>query len=281
MKISVSLLSTYLYCPRKMFLQQVLKLKEPQKQSTVLGSLRHTFYDAVNRSEELLVKSITGGMGFQDVFGMYKKSYSKILRDRIIEFRPNIREVNLEIVDVFKKAWPNIELDAQDRASNVYKFIVENKVFGEKLWETLTPKIMTETRIDSNSLQLKGIVDRIEDHRTGYIPVELKTGKMPKEGVWPGHRIQIVAYAMLIEDKYGVTVKEGHVRYLDSKIERQIMINPFMREEIKDLIVEVKGVIERDFPPIFCESKKKCLNCGIRETCYDVGKVATLLSEMR
>ena len=80
----------------------------------------------------------------------------------------------------------------------------------------------------------------VEDHH-GYVPIELKTGKMPKEGVWPGHRIQIAAYSMLIEEKFNTTVKEGFVRYLDSKETRHIAINPFMREEITNLIKEVQN----------------------------------------
>jgi len=50
------------------------------------------------------------------------------------------------------------------------------------------PILISEQRIGSDKLQLKGIVDRIEVYENGYVPVELKTGKIPKEGVWPGHR---------------------------------------------------------------------------------------------
>ena len=59
MKISVSMLSSYLYCPRKLFLQQVLAVEEPPKESLVLGSLRHEIYDFINQSEEKIVTSIT------------------------------------------------------------------------------------------------------------------------------------------------------------------------------------------------------------------------------
>ena len=58
MKISVSMLSAYLFCARKLFLQQGLELKEPPKESTILGSLRHELYDFINRSEEKIVTTI-------------------------------------------------------------------------------------------------------------------------------------------------------------------------------------------------------------------------------
>ena len=55
MKISVSMLSTYLYCPRMLFLQKVLAVEEPPKESIVLGSLRHEIYDFINKSEQKIV----------------------------------------------------------------------------------------------------------------------------------------------------------------------------------------------------------------------------------
>jgi len=58
MKISVSTLSAYIYCSRKLFLQRVLALEEPPKESLVLGTLRHEIYDFINLSEERIVKSI-------------------------------------------------------------------------------------------------------------------------------------------------------------------------------------------------------------------------------
>ena len=46
----------------------------------------------------------------------------------------------------------------------------------------------------------------MEIYENGYVPIELKTGKMPKEGVWPGHKVQIAAYSMLIEEKFKTEV---------------------------------------------------------------------------
>ncbi|MBI2659513.1 hypothetical protein HYX05_05440, partial [Candidatus Woesearchaeota archaeon] len=59
MKISVSLLSSYLYCSRKLFLEKVLLLEEPPKESLVMGSIRHETYDNINKKEEEIVTSIT------------------------------------------------------------------------------------------------------------------------------------------------------------------------------------------------------------------------------
>jgi len=281
MKISVSMLSTYLYCPRMLFLQKVLAVEEPLKENLVLGSLRHEIYDLINKSEEKIVASIMEKMQYSQLLSTYKACYSKILKEKIIKNKPKIREVNLDIVDVFKKTWPLILNEAELRAKNIFDFIVKHNVYGNELWEKLTPKIISEKSIESEKLQLKGIIDRIEMHEDGYIPIELKTGKMPKEGVWLGHRIQIAAYAMLIEENFNTNVKEGFVRYLDTNETRQIAINPFMKEEIIDLTKEIQNLLKNQEIPNYCENRNKCVNCGLRSTCYDEQEVTALLSEIQ
>ena len=281
MKISVSMLSTYLYCPRMLFLQKVLAVEEPPKESLVLGSLRHEIYDFINKSEQKIVASIIEKMQYSQLLSTYKAYYSKILKEKIIKNKSKIREVNLDIVDVFKKTWPLILNEAELRAKNIFDFVVKHNVYGSDLWEKLTPKIISEKSIESEKLQLKGIIDRIEIYEDRYVPIELKTGKMPKDGVWPGHRIQIAAYAMLIEENFNTNVKKGFIRYLDTNETRQIAINPFMKEEIIDLTKEIQNLLKNREIPNYCENKNKCVNCGLRSTCYNEQEVAALLSEIQ
>jgi len=281
MKISVTMLSTYLYCHRMLFLQKVLAVEEPPKESLVLGSLRHEIYDFINRDEQKIVTSIKEKMQYNQLFNTYKSNYSKILREKIIQHKSRIKEVNLDIVNVFKKTWPLILNEAETRTKNIFGFIRKHNIYGNELWEKLTPKIVSEKRIESEKLQLKGIVDRIEVYENCYVPIELKTGKMPKEGVWPGHRIQIAAYAMLIEENFNTSVKEGFIRYLDTNQTRQITINPFMKEEIISLTKEIQELLKTQDIPNYCENRNKCTNCGLRQTCYNEQEVATMLSEIQ
>ena len=278
MKISVSMLSTYLYCPRKLFLQKVLQIEEIPKESLVLGSIRHEVYDFINKAEESIVKKITEKPEYEKLREMYRQAYAKKVREAIIRNIARLREVNLGLANVFKRTWPYIMAEAEERARNIFNFIRENNVYGVELWERLSPKIISELSIESDTLQLKGIIDRIEVYENSYVPVELKTGKMPKDGVWPNHRIQIAAYAMLLEEKFQTKVKEGFVNYLDAKESRRIAINPFMREEITQLINEIQILLKNSYPPKYSENRNKCAGCGLRETCYNEAEVSTLLS---
>ncbi len=281
MKISVSMLSAYLFCPRKLFLQQVLDLEEPPKESLVLGSLRHELYDYINKSEEFIVSSISQKIEYMQLINTYKAFYSRVLKEKIINNKPELRQFNLDLAGVFRKTWPLILNEAETRSNNVFSFITEHNLYGKELWDKLTPKIISEQRVESDILQLKGVVDRIEVYASSYVPVELKTGKMPKEGVWPGHRIQVAAYALLIEEKYNTQVNEGFIRYLDSNETRHIVMNPFMKEEIKSVVKEILELLENRNLPSYCSNKNKCTTCSLRTTCYDEEKVTAMLSEIQ
>ena len=41
-----------------------------------------------------------------------------------------------------------------------------------------------------------------------------------------------------------IQVKEGFIRYLDTNQTRQIAINPFMKEEIVDLVMQVQELLK-------------------------------------
>ncbi len=277
MKISVSLLSTYLYCSRKLFLQKVLMLEEPPKESLVLGSIRHETYDRINRNEEEIVTSITKKLLFGDIEKLYKREYLKILRKSIANNKKRLEDVNLKMLDTYKKSFPFIIKESEVRAINIFNFIEKHEVYGEELWQKLTPKILSELRVESDELRLKGIIDQVHIYENDYVPFELKTGRMPQNGVWPSHRIQIAAYSLLLQEKFQKPVKEGFVYYLDTKEKRQIAINPFMKEEVRQIVDEVIALLESKELPDFCDNENKCRKCGLKDTCYDKNEVNNLL----
>ena len=277
MKISVSLLSAYLYCSRKLFLQQVLMLEEPPKESLVLGSIRHETYDLINKKEEDIVTSIREKLALVKIQDLYKKEYLAILKKVIKNNRNQIDDAGLGILEAYNKSFSFIAEESCVRANNIFNFIEANNIFGYELWQKLTPKIISELRIESESLKLKGIVDQVHVYSDGYVPFELKTGSMPREGVWPSHRIQIAAYSLLLQEKFSIPIKEGFVVYLDTRQKRHITINPFMKEEVKQLVNEVIALLEKKELPDFCNNENKCVKCGLKRTCYNEEEVNNLL----
>ena len=277
MKISVSLLSSYLYCSRKPFLEKVLMVEEPPQESLVMGTIRHQTYDGINKKEEEIVNSITKSMSFEDINNLYRQVYLKILRKVIAGNKKRLDEVTINMLEAYRKSFHFIAEESASRADNVFSFIVTNDMFGKELWEKLTPKIISELRIESDELRLKGIIDQVHVYESDYVPFELKTGRTPQDGVWPSHRIQIAAYSLLLQERFNKPIKEGFVLYLDTKEKRHIAINPFMKEEVKKIVDDVIALMEKMELPDFCDNENKCRKCGLKQTCYDEVEVNKLL----
>lgn len=263
--INVTDLSLFLYCQRKLYLQKVLKIVEPLKETLVLGAIRHETHEGINNIEEELVKSITRE-NLAMLFEKYKINYSEILRNAIRNNRKQLDLFNLKPDVVFKNMWPFIMRESVLRAQNIFNFIERNNLFGNELWEKLIPKLKSEIKIEDENLDLKGIIDQIAIYEDQVVPFELKTGSLPKEGIWPSHKIQLQAYMVMLKNS-GKNVKEGIVRYLDYDEDRQIAYNPFIDEEVKKQIKAVNDLLKSKTIPAVCGNIKKCEKCGLRSEC--------------
>ncbi|MBW3003170.1 CRISPR-associated protein Cas4 [Candidatus Woesearchaeota archaeon] len=266
--ISVTKLSSYLYCPRKIYLTDVLKLEEPPKDSLVKGTIRHSTFEKINDIEESIITSIGSSFDIKQVLNLYVRHFSSALRSSIMENKHRLRQVSLPLIKAYREIWPHFMRESQQRSLNIFNFMTENNLFGSQLWASLFPKIKSEIRINSETLELKGIIDQLHVYPDKVIPVELKTGKAPSQGVWPGHKIQVAAYILLFNEKFSTSIKNGIVKYLDYDKEEQITMNPFLKEEIIDIKDKVKALLKSSEPPIRCLNTNKCSACSLKAQCY-------------
>lgn len=91
---------------------------------------------------------------------------------------------------------------------------------------------------------------------------------MPINGVWPNHKIQILAYILLLNSKFKTNITEGIVHYLDKDEKRLIKTNPFSEIKVKELISEVNELILSNKIPEPVKNENKCRSCGLKEECY-------------
>ena len=115
-----------------------------------------------------------------------------------------------------------------------------------------------------------------------YVPIELKTGMVPdgNNAMWPGHRMQLAVYLMLLEDS-GKSVSEGVLKYKGSDEKRVLMLNTLLKEEVLDLVNQVNKLIKGFDIPEKTDNKKKCIKCSFKEVCYDDEKMEKLVQESR
>ena len=270
--ISVSLLSSYDYCARKLFLEQVLKLAVVPREAVVKGSVRHSVHERASKAEESLVKSIKSELTYNEIVEKYKKLHSDVLKETIVRNKSKLSEVKISLTDFFKEAWPLVLQESQHKALNLHEFMKKNKAFGDDLWKQLSPKIESEFYIESEDLMLKGVIDQLEVYDNKIVrevvPYELKTGSAPREGVWPSHKIQIGAYIMLLE-KNKMFVRDAYVKYLDINDVRTVIMNPFLEKKVLDTRDLVIQLFKGKEVPDFCDNKLKCASCQLKERCFN------------
>ncbi len=262
--VSVTDMCAYNFCKRSLYLKLVLKLREPPKPVMVLGSIRHKVYEEANKKEEELVSQISSDFKRQEILQMFSNAYNAILNKSVYSYLPQLESLKMDKEEVTVQLQKAVAGQAQERADEIVSFSSKTGLFGKELWESLTPKIMSELRVSSEKLRLKGIVDRIEVYGSEYVPVEIKTGKAPYEGVWPDHRLQVAAYMLLLNEKFNIRIKEGLVNYVAANQQRQIVMNPFMEYEVTGAVNNVFELVEQKKVPDFC-GKSYCTVCSFGE----------------
>ncbi len=267
--ISVSMLSGYLYCPRKLYLNYVLKVKGVEKSSLIIGKIKHSVIEYVNKMENEIVGKVTPDMLYEDIENLYRQSYYRILMFQMKMYKNSIKELNLNQEEVFSDTWQALLNEAKFRANNVTLFKNKTKLHGQELWLKLTPKYISEMKIISKTLNLVGKIDKVEQYHDFILPCELKSGKAPNSGLWPGHRVQLAAYIMLLKEQFK-DVNEGYVHYLDAKEKRRLVLNPAIEDEVKDLINKVGLLLGSNQLPKKTDNENKCANCELKEQCFSM-----------
>lgn len=277
MLLSVTSLSAYDYCSRKLYLERVLRLKEPPKEPIVLGTVRHQVVDFINKHEERIVRSITKDDSEDHIREKYQNYYLRFLKKAIVDHKYELSEVGLNQLEAYRKIKELVLEESRIRVDNLLNFIRKSRLYGDELWEKLTPKLESEFYVESEKLGLKGIIDNIERYEDILIPIELKTGSAPREGVWPGHQLQLGAYLLMLSEKTGKDIDKGYIRYLDLSENRPIVMNPFLKMKIEELVKKVKDCLSASELPDFCGSENKCRSCGLRNICYDKAELEKMM----
>jgi CRISPR-associated protein Cas4 len=259
--LSVTDLCAFKFCPRSLYIKLVLGLREPAKPVMVLGSIRHKVFEEANSMEQGLVEQTASEMKRAEILVMFRNAYAAVLNKSVHSYMPQFGALGITGEQVVVDMFPAVAAQAEERADEIISFSSKTNLFGKELWDKLIPKILSEVRVESDALKLKGIVDRIEVYGSEYVPVEIKTGRVPSSGVWPDHRLQLASYMLLLKDKLKVDVKEAMVKYVKENQTRQVVMNPFMEFEVIEARDSVFSLIENKKLPNTC-GKGYCTVCG-------------------
>ena len=130
----------------------------------------------------------------------------------------------------------------------------------------------TSLELSSDALGLVGKVDCLRRRDGSYLPYEHKRGRPHRNddgssSAWPSDRLQIIAYAVLLEETFGQAIPEGRVRYHAVNITVRVPIDDQARADLREAIAtaqRLRGTVDR--PPI-TENERLCEKCSLAPVC--------------
>ena len=116
----------------------------------------------------------------------------------------------------------------------------------------------------SEKYHLRGRPDYIIKKDGDRIPVEIKTGRVPK-GPFFSHIIQSAAYCLLIEEETGKAPPYGLIKYGDNEFE--IDYDESLKELLVNKMEDMREIYKIKDAHRNHDRKGKCKNCSRREIC--------------
>jgi CRISPR-associated protein Cas1 len=129
------------------------------------------------------------------------------------------------------------------------------------------------TRLDlaDPDIGLVGKVDAIRRRDGSLLPYEHKRGRCRRDGsaaaAWPSDRLQVIAYAVLIESTTGATIPEGRIRYHADNVTVRVPIDDQARADLAEAIATARGLRESTDRPPVAANERLCIRCSLAPVC--------------
>lgn len=155
---------------------------------------------------------------------------------------------------------------------------------GRRLHEELDEvEELTSLTLESEVLGLRGRLDAARRRGGGWFPVEHKRGRAFRDPqgnahLWLSDLVQVVAYALLLEEHVGAPVLEARVRYHRDNVTVRCEITEYERRLVLDHVARARALraqVER--PPVTTRAGS-CVRCSLAPVCLpEEGRLASAL----
>lgn len=244
MDVRLSEISSYLKCPRMLYLMQKDYVFEPSE-----GYFSHILLKELAMAIPLALQS-------DDAYAYLENEFERIVDELPLIYRAEIAGHDA----LYYSAVANVH----DEIPSISQSLVEN-IDGAKYLSQMTMFHENEVTLYSKHSGLRGNIDRIMDNDGVLVPSLIKTSKAPIDGVWKNDRIQLGACAMLIEECHDVVVTHGMVEYVRSGVYRSTAIKRQDRRAVLGIINKIRKIKEGRMPDTI--EGAPCVWCSFIEIC--------------
>jgi CRISP-associated protein Cas1 len=126
--------------------------------------------------------------------------------------------------------------------------------------------------LESPELGLRGRVDALRTRDGQTIPYEHKRGRCHRDDndkpqAWESDRLQILAYACLLESALGIPITEGRIRYHADNVLVHVPLDDAGRQTVKDEIQRARELRNSTYRPPVTENERLCARCSLAPVC--------------
>ncbi|WP_019487296.1 CRISPR-associated protein Cas4 [Kamptonema formosum] len=126
--------------------------------------------------------------------------------------------------------------------------------------------------LESEELGLRGRLDALRTRDGQTIPYEHKRGRCHRDAhnqpqAWESDRIQILAYAYLIESALRIPVPEGRIRYHADNVMVRVPFDDTGRAAVREAIEQARSLRQSPCRPPVTDNERLCTRCSLAPVC--------------
>ncbi len=113
---------------------------------------------------------------------------------------------------------------------------------------------------------LSGKVDLVVVNEEEVIPVDFKDSRKMDS---PHFRIQLAAYGLLVEERFGRPVRRGFLYSIPRRLAVEVALTLPLRRKVIETVREMAAVVQGEAMPEGPPTRARCVACEFRRFCND------------
>lgn len=260
--MNISSIKLHMYCPMKLYIKTHIDTDENENYQLAIEikKLKIDIQDLIQKNMRKINKKMT----INEIENILSENIDSYIESSINATKSmNMELETSQINEIIDTAYFNIKMTSLKIKQAMTLFDKNSSA----LIDMFFPSSMYSYLLKDKQLELIGICDKIEIIDGKYYPILIKSGKPPLKGVWDQDTIELVAYAILLEEEFDTEVFVGFVDYEKINDRRPVVMDVNLRKSLFNIIREVKEIIDNKKLPKVKKSIKKCENCEYKDIC--------------
>lgn len=260
--LTISSIKTHMYCPMKLYIQNHIDLEENTdfQLSIEIKKLKIDIQDLIQKNMRKIKKEMSL-IEIESILSENIDSYIESTTKAIESMNLDIQQE--QITEIINDSYFNIKITALKIKQAMT--IMNKNAFA--IIDMFFPNSMYSYLLKDPQLQLIGMCDKIEIIDGTYYPISIKGSSPPVKGVWDQDAIELVAYAILLEEEFDTEVYVGFVDYEKIGDRRPVVMDVNLRKALFEVIREVKEITENKKVPNIRKNPRKCEKCEYINIC--------------